>query len=452
MVEMVKTGRSLRVLAAAALTAATLAPPPAAGQSLIRDSEIEHALKRVAAPLASAAGLGQDGIRILVMNDPKLNAFVIDPGHILINSGLLLLFDRVEELQAVIAHEIAHIANGHISRRIANARAAGEASSFGLLLGAAIAASSGSPDAGLGVALGTASSAQRNFLAHTRAEEAAADQSALRYMSDSGIDPGAMAEVLERFRSQEALSVERQDPYVRSHPPPRDRIRAVQVYASSRGSGAAAEPESDYWFRRAQGKLGAFLRDPDWTLRNVRESDESDVALVRRAIAHHREPQPEAAIAEMDKLIARRPDDAFAYELKGQILLESRQPKAAVAAYARAAELRPKDALILAGHGRALLALGDEDAASRALAVLERARSIDSRDPRMMRDLALAHSRTGNDGMASLATAERYALLRRLGDAKVHAKRAADALPQGSAGWNRARDVLQAAEAAERKE
>jgi predicted Zn-dependent protease len=43
-----------------------------------------------------------------------------------------------------------------------------------------------------------------------------------------------------------------------------------------------------------------------------------------------------------------------------------------------------------------------------------------------------------------LATAERYALLGRIGDAAIHAKRAAGALPQGSPGWRRADDILKA--------
>ena len=66
----------------------------------------------------------------------------------------------------------------------------------------------------------------------------------------------------------------------------------------------------------------------------------------------------------------------------------------------------------------------------------------------MMRDLAVAYARTGNPGMASLATAERYALLGRFEDAGIHAKRAVGLLPRGSAGWNRAQDVLDAAKTA----
>ncbi|MCP5114953.1 MAG: hypothetical protein GY953_29335 [bacterium] len=44
--------------------------------------------------------------------------------------------------------------------------------------------------------------------------------------------------------------------------------------------------------------------------------------------------------------------------------------------------------------------------------------------------------------MASLATAERYALIGRTKDAVSLARRAAGILPKGSPGWLRAQDIL----------
>ena len=82
------------------------------------------------------------------------------------------------------------------------------------------------------------------------------------------------------------------------------------------------------------------------------------------------------------------------------------------------------------------------------MSALERARDRDARDPRLLRDLAVAYARAGQTGMASVTTAERYALLGQLENAGIHAKRATGLLPRGSAGWRRADDILNAAEAA----
>ena len=164
---------------------------------------------------------------------------------------------------------------------------------------------------------------------------------------------------------------------------------------------------------------------------------------MRRAVACHRQSQPDKALAELNKALAKRPNDPFLHDLKGEILLKSRRFSQAVSAYRRAAELAPNEALILAGLGRAYLAT---DQLKSAKSALERAYAVDFRDSIMLRDLSVAYARSGQTGMAALVTAERYAITGRLKDAGIHAKRATDLLPSGSGPWQRAQDVLIASE------
>jgi predicted Zn-dependent protease len=417
---------------------------PLRAQGLIRDAELEHALRQVAGPILTAGGMGNGSVEIMVLNDRKPNAFVVDGRHVFIHSGLLTRLDDPAELQAVIAHELAHITNGHIARRAGNYRGARTAAGLGLALGLAVAAAGGA-DAGVGLAAGAQSAAMRNFLAHTRAEEMAADTTAIRTMAAAGVDPAAMLRVMELFRGQEALSPGRQDPYVRTHPLWRDRLRAIEAQAAAWTGPARADPETVYWYGRARAKLDGFLDNPSRVLRRV-GNDPGELATLARAIALHRQPDVARALAEADRLIAMRPDDPWYYELRGQILLESGNARAAVAAYGRAAALAPREPLIRAGLGRAQLAAGDPAAARETL---ETARARDPRDPRLLRDLGMAYARTGQDGMASLVTAERHALAGRWTDARLHAERAAGQLPRGSTGWQRAEDILAAARLAE---
>lgn len=431
-----------------ALVFLALSADPARAITILRDPDIEHALQRLARPILEQAGLPANRIKILVVQDPKLNAFVVDTKHILLHSGLILKVESAAELQAVIAHEAAHIANGHITRRLSNKRRAGGVAGLGLLLAIAVSASTNNSEAAAGVALGTINSAQRVFLGHTRAEESSADQAAMRYMASAGIDPEAMSTVLNYFRGQEALSVGRQDPYVRSHPLTRDRIRAVKGYVAAYKNRAKPNPDADYWFARAKGKLGAFLQAHTFTLRKVKKNDNSDIAVMRRAVAYHKGLKTKKALAEINKLVGARPNDPFVHELRGQILLESRNYAAAANAYGKAVSLAPRNGLIQAGYGRALLAINTKDSNTRALKALVSARTRDGVNPRLLRDLATAYARAGQNGLASATTAERYALIGDLKNAAIHAKRAVGLLPQGSPGWNRAQDVLNAAEKA----
>ncbi|MCL4188506.1 MAG: M48 family metalloprotease [Rhodobacteraceae bacterium] len=441
--------RAVLMIAGAAVL---LAPAAAAAQGLIRDPDIEHGLRELARPVLAEAGLSPAQVRVLLVDDRRLNAFVIDGRHIFLTTGLMLRLASAAEMQAVIAHEAAHIANGHITRRISNLDNARTAAAMGVLIALAVGAASGRADAAGGLATGIASSAMGVFLSHTRAEESSADQAAVRYLVRAGIDPAAMLRVLEVFRGQEALSEGRQDPYVRTHPLTRDRIRALEGFAAAAaGGGGRGGDTAAYWYARAHGKLSAFVNNPAATLRAVRADDRSDAALIRRAVAHHRQADLGAALAAIDALIARRPEDPYAHELRGQILLESRQFAAAAQAYGRAAALAPGEPLMLAGQGRALLAIGTPDSERQALTVLEAARARDQADPRLLRDLAVAYAKAGNAGMASVVTAERYALAGRMEDAALHARRAEGLLARGTPGWNRAQDVLRAAEAVENR-
>lgn len=417
-------------------------PKGAMAQSMIRDAEIEAGLRNLLAPVLEAAGLGQT-LRVILLNDPQMNAFVRDARTIFITSGLMMALDEPAELQAVLAHEAAHIANGHLARRPENAEAMSGASRLGLVAGLLAAGVSGHASAGAGVALGTASSAQRIFFSHTRAEEASADAAALQYLERAGIDPAAMGRVLDRFAGQELLSTDRQDPYVRTHPLTRDRLRLVANHAAR--ITPDPDPVAQYWFDRSKGKLSAFLNPPSWTFAQV-GNDPSEIATMRRAVAYHRNSQGDAALRELEQLILNHPDDPYYQELYAQVLFENRRYEAAINAYEKAMEMSPDAGLILAGYGRALLAPDTPARNAEALRILEMAFARERRNSRLMRDLAMAYARDGQDGMAAWATAERAALEGDFDTAALHARRATGLLPQGSSGWLRAQDVLRLSE------
>ena len=252
----------------------------------------------------------------------------------------------------------------------------------------------------------------------------------------------------ELFRGQEALTVGRQDPYMRTHPLTRDRLRALRGLVAAASAKAKPNPTAQYWFERARGKLSAFQRAPKWTLRRADESVSHDITLMRQAVAYHRQSNLSRALKAIDGALAIRQGDPYLMELKGQILLESRRFDAAVQVYRAAANRAPREPLILGGLGRALLAAGQPKAALKAL---EAARGRDFSDTRILRDLAVAYAQTGRNPMASVVTAERYALQGRMKDAAIHAKRAVDTLPRGSGPWQRAQDVLSASERAARR-
>ena len=129
----------------AALIVVALLALPAQAAGLLRDADMEHALKQIAAPILKAAGLSPERVKILVVDDSTLNAFVISNDAIFVHAGLINRLESAVMLQGVIAHEAAHIANGHIVRRLGNLDNARTISGLGLALAAAAASARPSP-------------------------------------------------------------------------------------------------------------------------------------------------------------------------------------------------------------------------------------------------------------------------------------------------------------------
>ena len=202
---------------------------PAFATSLLRDADIEHAFSELARPILQIAGLRP--VKVMLVDDAAFNAFVFDRHHIFLNVGLVLKTESAEMLQSVIAHEVAHIANGHLSRRKQNMQATRNAAQFGLALALATGKANNNPGLGAGLAIGMSNGAQRVFNSHTQSEEIAADQTALMYFSKLGIDPKGALQVLDYLSGQEYLASSRQDPYTRTHPLSRDRLRSAKAQA-----------------------------------------------------------------------------------------------------------------------------------------------------------------------------------------------------------------------------
>ncbi len=56
--------------------------------------------------------------RIHIAVDPRINAYALPGGHIVVNTGLLKLADQADEVAGVLAHEIAHIELRHTLRNL----------------------------------------------------------------------------------------------------------------------------------------------------------------------------------------------------------------------------------------------------------------------------------------------------------------------------------------------
>ena len=417
----------------------------ASGISLIRDTEIENTIRVFATPLFEAAGLEAADIRIHIVNDPSLNAFVAGGQRLFINTGLLMKADTAGQVIGVIAHETGHIAGGHLLRLQEKLRNSTAQTILAYVLGGVVAVASGNPGAAGAIIAGGATIQQRTVLSYTRTMEQSADQAAFNFLEETEQSSTGLLEFLGTLSSQELLTSENQDPYIRSHPLTRGRMDFLRnAIKSSEFSNTPIKADLKRAHDRMRAKLKGFLNPTGRTLREFKSTDRSVPARYARAIAFKESHQIEKSLALIDGLIAQSPNDPFFHELKGDILQDAGRVADSLEPYRKAVEILPWAALIRTNLAQSLLELNDLDASREALDNLLQAVNYEPESPIIWRLMAKAYANEDDQAHVMLSLAEEALLSGKREAARYRATRALELLPSGSAGWVRAQDIQNA--------
>lgn len=428
-------------------------PAGAAGEAptFIRDAEIEAIIANYTAPIFTAAGLDPSAVRVYIVKDDSINAFVAGGMNIFVFSGLLLRAERPAQLIGVIAHETGHIAGGHLARRNDALRAATIEAIVACILGIGAAAGSGQGGAAGACAVGSGIG-QASLLAFSRTQEASADQAGMSFLDSSHQSARGMLEFFKILGKQEALLVGQQDPYLRTHPLTQDRIDAVTEHVQhSPYSDVPDRPEFVDGFKRIQAKLRGYTEPLARVLQRYPDSDNSIESRYARSIAYAQPGQAnlKKALALADSLIAELPHDPYFQENKAEILLKSaNQAQASLPYYEAAANALPKSSLLLLELGVAQIAVGDPALIKKAIPALEEVVRIEPEYPFAWHQLSIAYGMDGQLAMAALALAEEAATSsspRACRRAKEQAQRAMQGLKEGTPAWLRAQDIYSGA-------
>jgi predicted Zn-dependent protease len=428
-----------------ALTIFALAAPREASAqesiSFIRDAEVEATIRQFVSPVFAVAGLDPAVIRIYLVNDARLNAFVAGGQNLFLHTGLLIRSQSPNQVIGVAAHETGHIAGGHLARTQEALRNATIQGIIAMVLGAAAAAVSGGQGAG-GVMAGGAGVMQRSYLQYSVEQEAKADQAGLGFLDATGQSSKGLLEFFRILENEDLLSPARQDPYLRTHPLTRQRIEYVQEHVNhSRFSSVPDKPEFIEMHKRMVAKLTGFLGSPGQTLAQYKESDTSVAARYARAVAYYRIPNIAKALPLIDGLIAQEPKNAYFHEFKGQMLFENGKVAEAVGPYEEAVRLQPDSALLRTELGQVQIEADDPALNKRALANLSEGVRLEPDNGNAWHFLAVAYGRQDDIGMAALALAEEAMTQ---GDKKLavqQATRATQILKTGTPAWLRAEDL-----------
>ena len=78
----------------------------------IIDAELKTYLKDLARPILIKAGIPPETLKIFIIKDASIGAFVTPGMKLFIHTGLIMKTKTPSQLLGVLAHEIGHIAEG----------------------------------------------------------------------------------------------------------------------------------------------------------------------------------------------------------------------------------------------------------------------------------------------------------------------------------------------------
>jgi predicted Zn-dependent protease len=416
---------------------------------LIRDAEIEGLLRLYSKPIFKAAGLNPSAVRVYIINNDKINAFVAGGQRLFIHTGLLTRTKTPNEIIGVLAHETGHIAGGHLARLGVELGRASVQNIIGMLIGAAAvvggaaAGQKGASQAGQGIMMGSQGMAQRNLLSYQRGMEASADQAALKYLKTSGQSPKGMLTLFQVLANESLASLENADPYLLSHPMPLERIRNLELEAKKSAFFDREDaPQLMLRHQLMQAKLAGFMQSPQFVFQRYPSSDKSLPARYARSISMFRKGDMKNAIPIIDSLIRDVPEDPYFWELKGQALLEGGTPAKALPSLRQANKLLPNSGLIQILYAQALIATENRANIRQALNLLTLAKKTERDSVDIYKYSALAYGYLNDLPHAELATAEMAMMQGDTALAAEKAKRVIGQFKHGSQEWIKANDIL----------
>lgn len=190
-----------------------------------------------------------DGLTVLVLDHPMVNAFALPGGYVVLFDGLIRAAEGPDGVTAVLAHEIGHVASRDPTRHAL--RSAGSIGVLGLLFG----------DFAGGAAVLFLS--ERLISAqYSQAAETGADAFAYGLLENAGISPGGLGDMFETLRAKHGDSRGLQAHFL-SHPSLGSRIDAARAAVTDGVEYTASMSDEDWEaLQKICGPTGRSLLPP----------------------------------------------------------------------------------------------------------------------------------------------------------------------------------------------
>lgn len=372
------------------------------------DPEIETYLNQLGYRLVSVSTRNQREFIFFVVSDPTINAFAMPGGNIGVHTGLLLAAQSESELASVIAHEIAHVTQDHISRMVAAQSQSYWPTMAALAL--ALLASRSNPNVASAAIASTQALTIQNQLNYSRDYEREADRLGYEMLTRAEYDARGMSAFFNRMQRASRFYDSSAPAYLRTHPLTSDRIADMEARSES-APYQQVQDSLDFQLVRARlraqegNAADAVLAARD-TLKEKRYSNETAAryALVSALL---RARQFKEAESEVQKMPSGKNASPMILQLAAQTALASGNQALALQRYQAASAAHPGYRPLQYGYIGTLL---DAKRSSDALEQVDRQLALYPDDRRLWRLAGQTHAQLGHQLLSHRAQAEAAAL------------------------------------------
>ena len=164
--------------------------------------------------------------QLFLFKDRSVNAFALPGAYFGVHLGLIGTVGSRAELASVLAHEMSHVTQRHISRLLTHQKRQTPLLIAAMIVGALAAGKSG--DMASAAIVGGQALAAQGQLNFSRDMEREADRVGFSVMTDAGFDSQGAGAMFDRLQQASRLNDNGDFPYLRSHPLTTQRIAEAQ--------------------------------------------------------------------------------------------------------------------------------------------------------------------------------------------------------------------------------